>query len=135
MRRARKAIAYLALFHAGMGLSILIGPHSLGVPDHAILYDLMPWPIRAGLWLGLGILALSIMEPLPFRELLFEAASALGTVGLSLGITAQLSTGGKIVLILLMFWGRVGIVTFLFGLMKREARGKVSYPDAEIPVG
>jgi len=85
--------------------------------------------------LGLGILALSIMEPLPFRELLFEAASALGTVGLSLGITAQLSTGGKIVLILLMFWGRVGILTFIFGLLKGEFRGNVSYPDADIPIG
>lgn len=85
--------------------------------------------------LGLGILALSIIEPLPFRELLFEAASALGTVGLSLGITAQLSTGGKIVLILLMFWGRVGILTFIFGLLKGEFRGNVSYPDADIPIG
>ncbi|PKL01730.1 MAG: potassium transporter Trk, partial [Synergistetes bacterium HGW-Synergistetes-2] len=53
----------------------------------------------------------------------------------SLGITAELSDAGKIVLILLMFWGRVGIVTFLYGLLKPVAKGKVSYPDAEIPIG
>lgn len=85
--------------------------------------------------LGLGLMALVLLEPFPFRSLIFEAASAMGTVGLSLGVTSRLGDGGKMVLILLMFWGRVGIVTFLYGLMKQEARGKISYPDAEIPVG
>lgn len=85
--------------------------------------------------LGIGLMILVLLEPFPFRSLLFETASALGTVGLSLGITSQLSDAGKLVLVLLMFWGRVGIITFLYGLVKREARGKISYPDAEIPVG
>lgn len=85
--------------------------------------------------LGIGLMTLVLLEPFPFRSLLFETASALGTVGLSLGITSQLSDPGKLVLVLLMFWGRVGIITFLYGLVKREARGKISYPDAEIPVG
>ncbi|MDT8284298.1 MAG: potassium transporter TrkG [Thermovirgaceae bacterium] len=85
--------------------------------------------------LGLGLTVLVIIEPFPFRSLLFEVASALGTVGLSLGITAGMSDAGKIVLIILMFWGRVGIVTFLYGLVKRDAGAKISYPDAEIPIG
>ena len=85
--------------------------------------------------LGLGLMILALLEPFPFRSLLFETASALGTVGLSLGITSGLSDAGKLVLVLLMFWGRVGIITFLYGLVKREARGKISYPDEEIPVG
>ena len=85
--------------------------------------------------LGLGLTVLVLVEPFPFRTLLFEAASALGTVGLSLGITAKLSDGGKLVLVLLMFWGRVGIATFLYGLVEKEAKGRVSYPDAEIPLG
>jgi trk system potassium uptake protein TrkH len=85
--------------------------------------------------LGIGLMTLALLEPFPFRSLLFETASALGTVGLSLGITSGLSDAGKLVLVLLMFWGRVGIITFLYGLVKREARGKISYPDAEIPVG
>ncbi len=86
--------------------------------------------------LGLGVVLLVMAEPtLPFESLLFEATSALGTVGLSLGITAGLGDAAKLLLVLLMFWGRVGIVTFAYSLVKREARGKVSYPDAEIPVG
>jgi trk system potassium uptake protein TrkH len=85
--------------------------------------------------LGLGLAALVLIEPFPFQSLLFETASALGTVGLSLGITSKLSDGGKLVLVMMMFWGRVGIATFLYGLVKRESKGKVSYPDAEIPVG
>lgn len=85
--------------------------------------------------IGLGLAALALLEPFPFRSLLFETASAMGTVGLSLGITAELSDAGKVVLMLLMFWGRVGIVTFLYGLLKPMAKGKVSYPDAEIPIG
>jgi len=90
------------------------------------------------LYLGtllVGIMVLFLMEPFPFRSLLFEAASALGTVGLSLGITPELSDGGKFVLVLMMFWGRVGIVTFLYSLMKRETRERISYPAAEVPVG
>jgi trk system potassium uptake protein TrkH len=85
--------------------------------------------------IGLGLAALSLLEPFSFRSLLFETVSAMGTVGLSLGITPELSDAGKIVLMLLMFWGRVGIVTFLYGLLKPVAKGKVSYPDAEIPIG
>jgi Trk-type K+ transport systems, membrane components len=54
--------------------------------------------------LGLGLMILALLEPFPFRSLLFETASALGTVGLSLGITSGLSDAGKLVLVLLMFW-------------------------------
>ncbi|HQO83286.1 MAG TPA: potassium transporter TrkG [Synergistales bacterium] len=85
------------------------------------------------LLVGIGLLVL--IEPFPFRALLFEVASALGTVGLSLGITPELSDAGKIVLVLMMFWGRVGIVTFLYSLLKRETRERVSYPVSEVPVG
>lgn len=57
MSRARKAVAYVALFHVGMGLSLFFGPHAPGIPDHALLYDLLPWPSRAALWVTLGIVA------------------------------------------------------------------------------
>jgi len=85
------------------------------------------------LLVGIGLLVL--IEPFPFRALLFEVASALGTVGLSLGITPELSDAGKIVLVLMMFWGRVGIVTFLYSLLKRQTGERVSYPVSEVPVG
>jgi trk system potassium uptake protein TrkH len=82
-----------------------------------------------------GITVLAVLETLPFRALAFEVASALGTVGLSLGITASLSSAGKIMVILLMFWGRVGILTFMYGVAARETPSRVSYAETHIPVG
>ncbi len=60
----------------------------------------------------LGCYLLALAETLPFENLLFEAASALGTVGLSTGITAQLTPLGKLILIGLMFLGRLGPLAF-----------------------
>ncbi len=60
---------------------------------------------------------LSYTEKLPFEDILFEVASALGTVGLSIGISAGLSWLGKIMVIFLMFIGRVGVLTFGFSLI------------------
>ena len=74
-----------------------------------------------------GCYLLALSEALPFEGLLFEAASALGTVGLSTGITAQLTPIGKLVLVLLMFIGRVGPLTFgvaLFFPAGPRPRGK-----------
>ncbi len=69
--------------------------------------------LTAGTWL------LELAEPSEFRANLFEAASALGTVGLSLGITSGLSVAGKWIVIALMFLGRVGPVTFSLALFAR----------------
>ena len=56
----------------------------------------------------------------PFEHILFETASALGTVGLSAGITGSLSTVGKVLLVVVMFIGRVGVLTFGFALLARK---------------
>lgn len=66
-----------------------------------------------------GVMLLSITETFPLSDLLFEAASALGTVGLSLGITSSLSEVGKCVVIVLMFIGRIGVITFASSLLYR----------------
>ena len=76
----------------------------------------------------LGCYLLALTEHLPFEGLLFEAASALGTVGLSTGLTAQLTPLGKVILVFLMFIGRVGPLTFGIALFMpsstRQPRGK-----------
>lgn len=62
---------------------------------------------------------LTFTEQHGFEEILFEVSSALGTVGLSTGVTGDLSSFGKIAIIILMFVGRVGVLTFGFALLKR----------------
>ena len=75
--------------------------------------------------LGIGAviastLILTSLDPISLSAALFEALSAFGTVGLSTGITADLHSGGKLVLIALMFLGRVGPTTLFAALVLRE---------------
>ncbi|CAM3319587.1 TrkH family potassium uptake protein [Zobellia roscoffensis] len=65
---------------------------------------------------------LSLSENFSFEKILFEVASALGTVGLSTGITGELSNMGKILIIILMFIGRVGVLTFGFALLRQKIK-------------
>lgn len=85
-----------------------------------------------------GIFLLNIFENQPFLSLAFEAGSAMATVGASLGITAALGVGGKFVIILLMYIGRIGISTLILSLMKPkviDSSMKISYPNGNIIVG
>lgn len=63
---------------------------------------------------------LTFTETGSFEKILFEVASALGTVGLSSGLTGSLTVYGKVSMIILMFIGRVGVLTFGFALMMRK---------------
>jgi len=65
-----------------------------------------------GTMIFIGCIILSYSEPFSLSKILFEATSAIGTVGLSTGITSELSTIGKFVIIALMYIGRVGVLTF-----------------------
>ncbi len=68
---------------------------------------------------------------------IFEVLSALNTVGISLGLTPVLTLWSKIILILLMFIGRVGALTLLFAIHSKspDAYGNIEYPDSKINVG
>ncbi|MDQ0341060.1 Trk-type K+ transport system membrane component [Caldalkalibacillus uzonensis] len=70
-----------------------------------------------------------------FLEILFEATSAFGTVGLSMGVTGELSPLGKLIVITTMFIGRLGPLTFAFALALRPARSKIRYPEDNILIG
>jgi len=70
-----------------------------------------------------------------FREVLFEAVSAFGTVGLSEGITPKLSTTGEILISLLMFIGRVGPLTIAVAIGGRGTPVKIKYPEERVMVG
>ncbi len=80
----------------------------------------------------LGMYLLSFTEKFPLSFILFEVASALGTVGLSAGITGTLTSFGKCVLIFLMFIGRLGVLTFGIALLeRRKNRQKMNNINAE----
>ena len=83
----------------------------------------------------IGAVVLSLIEDFSFEALLFEAVSAMGTVGLSLGITSELSVAGKMVLVALMFWGRVGILSFFATLIKEEKKVEIHFTEVNIPIG
>ena len=78
---------------------------------------------------------ISISEGLPMGVCLFEAASAIGTVGLSLGLTPGLGTVSRIVLILLMFLGRVGGLTLIYAALSTTKKRPSKLPQDKITVG
>ena len=81
-------------------------------------------------------MVLSITEPQGFLEVMFETISAFGTVGLSTGITPELSTLGRILIIITMFAGRVGPVTLTLAFARRlTASSKIRYPEERVMVG
>jgi trk system potassium uptake protein len=83
--------------------------------------------------IGLSVFFLAIFEnEKDLRSLAFESFSAFGTVGLSLGITSQLSDPGKIVIILTMFIGRVSMLTILLAFMRKMVNLKYKYPTEEV---
>lgn len=70
--------------------------------------------------LSAGIYALSVTDSHAIFEIIFEAASALGTVGLSMGITSSLTALGKIIIIILMMLGRIGPIAIGMALLQRN---------------
>ena len=101
----------------------------------SIVYRAVGLLVGALLLLGSTFLLLLVFEHKPFLPLLFEAVSAFGTVGLSTGITSDLTTVGKFVIIVLMFGGRIGPLTLAIAMTRRMKRGKVVYPEARVIVG
>ncbi|WP_102347135.1 TrkH family potassium uptake protein [Bacillus sp. Marseille-P3661] len=84
---------------------------------------------------GVAVIILAAIEPVPILALIFEVSSAFGTTGLSMGITSELSTIGKLVLSALMFIGRIGIFSFLFLIRGHEKPEKYHYPKEKIIIG
>jgi trk system potassium uptake protein TrkH len=91
---------------------------------------------------GVGLLVATETHGTPFDAaeprflaLMFEAVSAFGTVGLSTGITPSLSGAGKLVLVALMYAGRVGPLTLVLAVGPRADRGRFRYAEENVMVG
>ncbi|MGO4692635.1 TrkH family potassium uptake protein [Paenibacillus sp. 2TAB26] len=96
----------------------------------AIMFTMIAFSIICG-----ATMLLSITETGSFLAILFEATSAYCTVGMSAGLTSHLSEIGKIIIILLMFVGRLGPVTLAFALNTRTKKELYRYPEGKITIG
>ena len=90
--------------------------------------------------LGVGLVvsattALLVLTDHPLDDVLFESVSAFGTVGLSTGITAELPAAGQLILVALMFIGRIGPITLAAGLALRERQRRYELPEERPVVG
>lgn len=82
-----------------------------------------------------GILHRTADRGISFVHLLFEVVSALGTVGLSANVTPQLSFEGKVIIMLNMFAGRVGLLGILLALRSLQPRRAYRHAECELPIG
>ncbi len=82
-----------------------------------------------------GAIVISLAEGLPFMVCLFETASAIGTVGLTLGITPGLGILSKLILIVLMFFGRVGGLTLIFAAIAGAKKTASKLPQESLTIG
>ena len=134
IRTTTFAIAILFLIHFARGNEVIHVFHrQIKLVDVFRSYAVI---ILAGLLVFSSIIILSITEPgVPLVALLFEVTSAFGTCGMSLGITSDLTNIGKITLMILMFIGRVGLISFLFTLGGKTNKMNYRYPKERVIIG
>ncbi|HRX76766.1 MAG TPA: potassium transporter TrkG, partial [Candidatus Cloacimonadota bacterium] len=89
----------------------------------------------AGMIIFLVVFLLLIVEGKAFSKVVFEAISAFGTVGLSMGITPHLSSVGKLLITLLMYIGRIGPLTMIYALSLRKVQPRISFAEEKIAIG
>lgn len=101
--------------------------------NNDVIGNIIALSVFGALLVFVATLILGFTEPrIDIVKLLFEASSGFGTVGLSTGITPVLSEAGKIIIILLMYIGRVGTLGFGFSLLGKVKPKEFTYPEEEI---
>ncbi|MGO4496614.1 TrkH family potassium uptake protein [Paenibacillus sp. 2RAB27] len=78
---------------------------------------------------------LSTTQDSSFIKILFEVTSAFGTVGLSMGLTPELTTFGKVLICITMFAGRLGTITLAYALQPKQEKELFRYPEGKITIG
>ena len=82
-----------------------------------------------------AILAICAVEPVTLKQAVFEVCSAIGTVGLSMGITPTLGIASRVIIVLLMYAGRIGGLTFVLLFSERRTEPPVDRPNGKILLG
>jgi trk system potassium uptake protein TrkH len=75
------------------------------------------------------------IEPFGLKEVLFEVVSAVGTVGLTMGLTPSFTLASRIILMILMFAGRLGGLTFILSLAEKRSHPLVERPSGKVLIG
>ena len=105
------------------------------IPQRRVM-DAMTLALTVLLLFLTGSMALSLMDRVPFVQAAFEVASGMGTVGVTMGITPSLTVGSALLMVALMFLGRVGILSFSIAfLTRKQAEHKISYPATDVMIG
>ena len=132
-----KTTAFFLL--AAAGIAIVRGKKSIDVGGRSIPQELIAKAFSifsfAAAYNFISILILSVTEShQPFINIVFEQVSAFATVGLSTGLTPELSTAGRIVIIISMFTGRVGLLTLAFAISNRAISTAYTLPKGYVTV-
>lgn len=104
------------------------------IPEDVVRTAATIFLMYIGLFVG-GAMIICRVENIPMLSAMFETASAIGTAGLSLGVTPQLGLVSQFILIGLMFCGRVGGLTLIFAAMSEKKKNGSEYPQEKITVG
>ena len=113
--------------------SVCVFKHS--VPDNQVMDAMMVVSLMAGLAI-FGGMFLTATSPVGFVDGLYESVSALATVGLTTGVTSSLSLPAQLLMIIYMYFGRVGVLTLSLGfLMGNQAHERFRYADTNLLIG
>jgi len=82
-----------------------------------------------------GMLLLCLVQELPLEYALFDVISAVGTAGMSVGIIRELNVFSQFIVMVLMFLGRLGSVSFAVAMLEKRAHPAIQYPAEKITVG
>ncbi|WP_193212536.1 TrkH family potassium uptake protein [Luteolibacter marinus] len=118
---------------------ILLGRENVNLAGRRISRDVIDrchvTLVLSLLWILVSTAAVSAAEPsMSLDDVLFECVSAFATVGLSRGITADLGAFSKVVIVLTMLIGRIGILTFALSLVGKPKPRHFKYPEARLPL-
>ena len=134
LKTATVAVLLLAL-RAGLAGREQVTFRGRAIPYQRVLNAMTLTLVVLFLFL-IGSMALATIEGLPYLSCAFEVASAMGTVGLTTGITPSLTPVSKVLIILLMYLGRIGVLSFSIAFITRGRHpAKIRYPEINIMIG
>ena len=104
--------------------------------ERDVLHKAVTVLVMHGLLVLAGTLLICFLQPVfSATDVFFETISAVGTVGMTAGLTGRLSTASRYVILFLMYCGRVGSVSFAVAVLEKRARPPVTFPKEKITIG